>query len=178
MKKILVLSIALIMIAGVAFAYDYPSTNELNKNAENPLQQLDLSVFDNWKGVLGGRDITLDDHYYGDAEGHVIFNYRKGQKDYMVNMVVSGLEPGVEYDLKFLVTDPESDFVRQYVGYFKANRKGIGSLNVIGFEPEVKYFANEPEAFFSVYKGAWRVLTTSSLRGGEDIEPVGSNRGE
>ncbi len=35
MKKILVLSIALIMIAGIVFAYDYPSTNQENKDGEN-----------------------------------------------------------------------------------------------------------------------------------------------
>jgi hypothetical protein len=36
MKKVLVLSLSLMMIAGVAFAYDYPSTNQDNREAEGP----------------------------------------------------------------------------------------------------------------------------------------------
>jgi hypothetical protein len=141
----------------------------------------DLLVFDNWKGILGGRNVTLDAHYYGDAEGKVGLNYRKGQGDNRVNMVASGLKPGVEYELKFLVTDPNSDFIRQHIGYFTADPNGVGNLNVKDFIPDDPNFANADEAFISVYKGAWRVLTTNGDAvggGGIDLEPVGSNRGE
>jgi len=144
-------------------------------------RNLELSVFDNWKGILGGRDVTLDDHYYGDAEGKVGLNYRKGQEDYRVNMVASGLQPGVEYELKFLVTDttaPGGDFIRQPIGYFTANPNGVGNLNVKNFIPDGPNFAEADEVFISIYKGGWRVLTTNGDAGGVDLEPVGSNRGE
>jgi len=140
-----------------------------------------FSVFDNWKGILGGRDRIVDGHYYGDAEGKVGLNYRKGQGDYRVNMVASGLEPGVDYELKFLVTDPGSDFFRQTIGFFTANPNGVGNLNVKNFTPVDPNFASAEEVFISVYKGPYRVLTTkgdASQGGGIDLEPVGSNRGE
>lgn len=140
------------------------------------------AVYDNWRGVLAGRDVTRDGHYYGDAEGHVVFNYRKGQGNYMVNLVARGLNPGEEYEVKFLAGEPGAWDMYQTVGYFTADSDGEGHLNVRGFSPDVTHFDEQPEAFFSVYKGAWRLLTTSEARAGElgaeDIEPVGSNRGE
>lgn len=138
----------------------------------------DFSVFDNWKGILGGRDVILDDHDYVNAEGKVGLNYRKGLGDYRVNMVASGLKPGVEYELKFLVTDPGSDYFRQTIGFFTANPNGVGNLNVKDFTPVDPNFASAEKAFISVYIGAWRVLTTNGDAGGVDLEPVGSNRGE
>lgn len=144
-----------------------------------------LSVFDNWKGILGGRDVELDDHYYGDAEGKVGLNYRKGQEDYRVNMVARGLKPGVKYELKFVVTNPTPDpddsytnFLRQTIGFFTANPNGVGNLNVKDFTPVDPNFADAEKAFISVYIGAWRVLTTNGDAGGVDLVPVGSNRGE
>ena len=138
------------------------------------------AVFDNWQGVLQGRDRTVEGHYYGDAEGHVILNYRKGQQNYVVNLVAEGLKPGQEYEVKFLVSD-DGDFVRQHVGYFTADSEGEGHLNVRGFSPAVPHFDAETCAFFSIYMGPWRVATTwsdATEGGGEDMEPVGSNRGE
>jgi len=138
------------------------------------------AVYDNWRGVLAGRDRTIDDHYYGDAEGHVILNYRKGQGDYVVNVVATGLKPEVEYEVRMLIGG--SPTIHQTVGYFTTDAYGEGHLNVRGFEPKVAEFDDHDGrlARFLVYWGGWRVLTTygdAPEGGGEDIEPVGSNRG-
>ena len=137
------------------------------------------AVYDNWKGTLQGRDVTLDGHYYGVAEGRVVLNYRKGQENYVVNLEISGLKPGQEYVLKFL-TPEDSGWDRQVVGSFTTDLEGIGHLNVRGFVPTTTDF-DEVDAFFSVYEGAWRVATTwgsASEGSGEDIAPVGSKRGK
>jgi len=141
------------------------------------------AVFDNWKGVLQGRDRTIESHYYGDAEGHVILNYRKGQQDYIVNLVAEGLKPGEQYEVKFYIGNAGSpELVKQHVGYLTADSEGEGHLNVRGFKPEIvefDEFGTPPR--FLVMRGAWRVLTTHGDAvegGGEDLEPVGSNRGE
>lgn len=134
------------------------------------------AVFDLWKGVFGpGRDITLNGHNYSDAEGFVILNYRKGQSDYVVNVVASGLQPGSEYIVRFLYNEGSST-ARELVGYFTADEYGNGHLNFRGFKPSETDFddyATPPRIL--VYYGEYRVLTTAL---GEVLEPVDSNRGE
>ena len=141
------------------------------------------SVYDNWKGILGGRNRTVEGHNYKDAEGKVILNYRKGQKDYIVNLSAKGLKPGTTYQVKFYIGESGSaDLIKQPVGEFVADVDGYGHLNVRGFTPEEANFDKyETPSRFLVKSGAWRVMTTYSDAtegGGEDIEPVGSNRGE
>jgi len=167
MKKYIVLALTVLMVLGLVGGV------------------VGASEYDNWKGELAGRERTVDDHYFGDAEGHVIFNYRKGQQDYMINLVAEGLKPNKEYEIVFLTLTgdgtPERVLTKQTAGYFVADEYGDGHLNVRGFSPGVVHFDEEDYAFFSIYYGAWRVATTwgdAPQGAGEDIEPVGSNRGE
>ncbi len=139
------------------------------------------AVYDNWRGVLGGRDVTFEGHNYADAEGHVVFNYRKGQGDYIVNLVARGLNPGITYEVRINVNCLDTgDTIRQKFGEITANEDGVGHINVRGFTPEVTDFdESDPILRFLVVRpNGWRVLTTAEAGGGEDIEPVGSNRGE
>jgi hypothetical protein len=161
MKKILFLSLIVSMFFGSALT-------------------VTASVYDNWKGTLQGRDRTIGSHYYGDSEGRVMMNYTKGQGNYVVNLTISGLKPLTKYDVKFL-TPKNGNWDRQTVGYFTTDIYGDGSLNVRGFEPNNWSFDEEEHAFVSVYWGAWRVATTwgdATEGSGQDIEPVGSNRGK
>jgi hypothetical protein len=165
MKK-LVTKILMLLMAVVVFGFMAKSVS--------------ASIYDNWKGILQGRARTIEGHWYGDAEGEVVLNYRKGQKNYIVNLNAIGLKPETTYDVVFYIGD--SPAIQQKVGSFTADIEGYGHLNIRDFTSSMTNFDSyETPPRFLVKLGDWRVLTTygAAIEGaGEDLNPVGSNRGE
>jgi hypothetical protein len=144
------------------------------------------AVYDNWKGTFGGRigtDNRMGGHDYSQATGQVIMNYRKGQKDYVVNMTAEGLRPNFEYVFRVNIGDDPT--VRQELGRFTTDEFGNGHMNVRGFSPEIIDFDEYSQVMrFLVLVPStntldhFRVLTTAAVGDGDPIEAVGSNRGE
>ena len=50
--------------------------------------------------IMQLRDVTREGHYYGNASGELVFNYRKGQADFMVKVEAFGLSPNTEYQIR------------------------------------------------------------------------------
>ncbi|MGM0364899.1 MAG: hypothetical protein ACQEP5_00010 [Actinomycetota bacterium] len=94
--------------------------------------------YDNCKGIFGSYEGELEGFDYFKAYGHVNLNYRKGQKDYLVNISTGGLEPGKYYQVIFIYGHPDegTQVVIHSLGNFTADPEGNGYLNVKGFSAE------------------------------------------
>lgn len=162
MKKYIVLALTVLMVLGLVGGV------------------VGATFYDNWQGTMTGRDVTRDGHYYGDAEGELVFNYRKGQADFMVKVEALGLSPNTEYQIRTNYNKPDGELVREHIVYVTSDDCGYLFINFRGYKPGFAEIDDyEMDARFLVVRKSdgWRVLTTAEAGGGT-LEDAGSNRGE
>ena len=118
MKKILIAIAVFVVILMVSL----PIYGEKKDNSGDE--------FDSWKGTLGFIDVPRNAEYE-DPSGHVLLNYNSGKDEWVVNVVVKGLIPGVKYQVMFM----NGPIVPLGCGY--PNDNGILHIKARGFAEEI-----------------------------------------
>ena len=166
MKKYIVLALTVLMVLGLIGGV------------------AGASIYDKWVGELGRTPRAPGETE--DASGYVEINYVKGQKEYNFNLYTEGLLVGVEYEI-FLRADTGGgsftdtivgtftpyydEEIEKVIGVYSENHRTSGRLEIGSF-----LSMDNPRVIVTKVD-AWGDYILNTVRG-EDLEPVGSNRGE
>lgn len=169
MKKTLTVILVLAMIMGLTLG---------------TVSAADSVIYDNWQGVFGATDITIGDHYYGDAAGTVVANYVKGKGSFVVSVDLSGLQAEREYEIIFTKNEG-SGWVPMTICWFTTDSEGNAKFAVQGWKMDEDFSGyldpTSPDSHFNVFSyqaGRKYVLSTYPPRTDYPLEAVDSNRGE
>ena len=151
----------------------------------------DCDVYDMWKGkFIFTNEFTYGDYPdgvnadYPNIRGQVIFNYVKGQENFMLNIQASGLKPNKEYVLLFQIGGWGTAVERVEIAYVEAASNGRirfqGTIDLCpnfltGKTLRVQIRENYTGKIVSDTYGYW-IANTAESDQISDFETIGSNR--
>ena len=143
-------------------------------------EEEERSPYDMWKGEF----VTFNSNHLEDGGGEVIINYIRGQRSYMVNINVFGLDPEEQYEAWLMTTAGYGAGIHSLLGTLTVDAEGYGRLfnNRIASEDLADYLAND-NIRVVVYQlpRVWNSWVLTTTAGGQvddgDFQPVDSERG-